>query len=108
MRKEGEANVHAIWRRIADVFEGYVRRTDERRAHYAELGRLDASNHAETAANEERIRRLEVRAHLSLFGTLAFRCGCYGDVLFLKGKARQGVNKKGALMRIRLFSRRKC
>ncbi|KAK9887970.1 hypothetical protein WA026_000261 [Henosepilachna vigintioctopunctata] len=54
-----EAKSAALWRRIACSVRLYVRRTDTRRHHMAELRRLDAESAIEIADNEERIKRLE-------------------------------------------------
>ncbi|XP_045476800.1 dynein regulatory complex subunit 2 [Harmonia axyridis] len=54
-----EASCANLWKRIAHSVRQYVRRTDTRRHHMAELRKLDAESATEISDNQERIMRLE-------------------------------------------------
>ncbi|XP_044758970.1 dynein regulatory complex subunit 2-like [Coccinella septempunctata] len=54
-----DAACASLWRRMAQSVRQYVRRTDARRHHMAELRKLDAESATEISDNQERITKLE-------------------------------------------------
>lgn len=57
MTKNREAISTTIWKQIAAVVKAYVIQTDKRRAHLAELQRIDADSALEVAKNQSIIIR---------------------------------------------------
>lgn len=69
LKKEREDILNAIWKQIANVLRVHVENVDKKRAHMAELKRLDAESAAEILKSQERINQEEV---ISFFESKTF------------------------------------